>query len=309
MVDEESPIDLPTNLQHVRDMVKKLDAILKLVFDHLDRHQAGTPPPAISSPFSSSPPGSPCPVVDVLDVSPPSPISFMSRRHSQFNTLLSIFERTIICTFKSRYTQFLIFWYSSLDSEFSDIFLGLLVSKALLEQDQPAVKRAAAASYIASFVSRAQFIDRDGARRVTSVLCNFLRNHLDVFHAQSQSSPVLPNPLHHSVFYAVSQAVFLIFCFRWRDLLEDKEEDVDDLLGEQKPNKKWMEELSVVQRLITSPFNPLRVCCWSRFRTVRFLTFATGLLSKRRRAIRPSRPSYRLYILLFHNGIQQAVGI
>jgi len=36
--------------------------------------------------------------------------------------------------------------------------------KALLEQDQPAVTRAAAASYIASFVSRAQFVDREGAR-------------------------------------------------------------------------------------------------------------------------------------------------
>jgi RNA polymerase I-specific transcription initiation factor RRN3 len=259
MDDMEFSAEILTDFQHIRDMVKKLDAILKLVFNHLDRHQSGVPPDP--SPFSASPTRSDSPF------SPPDPVgvsfpelsfSVESRRRSLFHTLLSIFERTIICTFKSRYTQFLIFWYSSLDSEFCDVFQGMLVSRALLEQDQPAVTRIAAASYIASYVSRALFIDRDGARRVMGVLCNFLGNHLDVYNVQSQAG-VLPSTAYHSIFYAVSQAVFLIFCFRWRDFLENGEEDVDELSGESGPRKKWMAELSVVQRLITSPLNPLKV--------------------------------------------------
>ncbi|OBZ70320.1 hypothetical protein A0H81_09607 [Grifola frondosa] len=44
---------------------------------------------------------------------------------------------------------------------------------------------------------------------------------------------------HHSIFYAVAQAVFLIFCFRWRDLLE-VQEDVDEFAAGGGPAKKWM---------------------------------------------------------------------
>jgi RNA polymerase I-specific transcription initiation factor RRN3 len=267
MDDAEPPLDIPTNVQHIRDMVKKLDAILKLIFDYLKcRH----PPEALDTlSLSPSPPSeSFVALTDSLGGdSPPSSVDYTkAERLSQFHTLLSIFDRTILRTFKSRYTQFLLFWYCSLDAEFSDLFLGMLVSKALLEQDQPAVTRAAAASYIASFVSRAQFIDRDGARRVTSVMCNCLRKELDVFDIKSQSGAVLPGIAHHNVFFAISQAVFLIFCFRWRDLLEEAEEDVDELLGRPKSSRKWMSELNVVQRLITSPLNPLKVRVLRAFR-------------------------------------------
>jgi RNA polymerase I-specific transcription initiation factor RRN3 len=58
------------------------------------------------------------------------------------------------------------------------------------------------------------------------------------------------------VFYAVAQAVFLIFCFRWRDLLED-EVEADELVA--KPGKQWMPELGIVQRIINSVLNPLKV--------------------------------------------------
>ena len=117
---------------------------------------------------------------------------------------------------------------SALDPEFSDLFQGMLVSKALLEEDQPTVTRAAAASYIASFVSRAVFVDRESTRQVVACLCNFLNNRLDILDAVTQTGASLPSMAQHSVFYAVTQAVFLIFCFRWRDLVQDQEE-LDEL--------------------------------------------------------------------------------
>ncbi|EGO01992.1 hypothetical protein SERLA73DRAFT_159088 [Serpula lacrymans var. lacrymans S7.3] len=262
--------DIHRDAKHIHDMVNKLDAILKLIFDHFNRLHAAAAAPATAtatSPFPSSPATprftSPPSALDMPDFpASPAPLSFergRALRRSQFHTLLSIFDRTIIRTFKSRYTQFLIFWYSSLDPEFSDLFQGMLVEKALLTQDQPAVTRAAAASYIASFVSRAQFVDRDGTRRVMSVLCTFLQSHLDAFDVILQTGQELPSVAHHSVFYAVTQAVFLIFCFRWRDLQED-EGDVDESLGTASSGKKWMPELSIVQRVLTSLLNPLKVC-------------------------------------------------
>jgi RNA polymerase I-specific transcription initiation factor RRN3 len=89
------------------------------------------------------------------------------------------------------------------------------------------------------------------------VLCTFLRSHLDAFDSVLQSGAAMPSMAHHSIFYAVSQAIFLIFCFRWRDLEEEPEEG-DELLG-MSPGKKWMPELEVVQRVVTSPLNPLKV--------------------------------------------------
>ncbi|KXN92333.1 RNA polymerase I-specific transcription initiation factor RRN3 [Leucoagaricus sp. SymC.cos] len=193
----------------------------------------------------------------------------------QFNVLLSIFDRTILHTFKSRYTQFLLFWYASLDPEFADEFQG----EQSFHNEVPhaggsTITRAAAASYIGSFVSRALFVDGEGARRVMAVLCEFLKAHLDEVEEsiRTYSTPVTVGGHQHTVFYAITQAVFLIFCFRWRDLLDDLEDEEGESsthLGvstDQRDSgvdgkaRKWMPELGVLQRVVSSVFNPLRVC-------------------------------------------------
>ncbi|KAG6330825.1 hypothetical protein ID866_8263 [Astraeus odoratus] len=251
----DSDQELPANARYIQDMVNKLDSILKLVLDHFNRlHstvESTTSQPSTPESRTQSPPPS--------DTHRPSSLTstetVRAMRAAEFHTLLAIFDRSIIRTFKSRYTQFLIFWYASLDPEFCDLFQGLLVEKALLGQDVPAVTRAAAASYIASFVSRAQFVDRESARRVVGVLCAFLRSHLDAFDSVVRAGEEPPGMAHHSQFYAIAQAVFLIFCFRWRDL----EEEFDET-EEHQGQKKWMGELGVVQRVIMSPLNPLKIC-------------------------------------------------
>ncbi|KAI0920959.1 hypothetical protein AcV7_002954 [Taiwanofungus camphoratus] len=260
--DDGAPVDdVPSNFQHVQSMVNKLDAILKSMFDHFNRAHACVPatPVSLSSP-SSSRSDSPLSAFDhVRSTSPSCLEKGKALMRSQFHTLLSIFDRVILRTFKSRYTQFLLFWYSSLDPEFSDLFQGMLVSRSLLDESQPAVTRAAAASYIASFVSRAQFVDRESTRRVMACLCNFLKSRLDIFDAVTKANVAPSSIAHYSVFYAVTQAVFLIFCFRWRDLQEDQE-DVDEFAATSVPVRKWMAELDVLQRVVTSELNPLKVC-------------------------------------------------
>ncbi|KNZ77234.1 RNA polymerase I-specific transcription initiation factor rrn3 [Termitomyces sp. J132] len=220
-----------------------LDSILTLIFDHF--HQQ----PAADSPERRR---------DIL--------------RTQFHTLLAIFDRTILRTFKSRYTQFLLFWYTSLDPEFADIFQGMLVERALLESSTdgfshistPIVTRAAAASYIGSFVSRATFVDREDTRRVVGVLCEFLKAHLDRVEEimrEGGTGAEIGGMAQHTVFYAVAQTVFLIFCFRWRDLLEDEEGDDEFLIGRKtEGGTRWIPQLGVLQRVVTSILNPLRVC-------------------------------------------------
>ena len=270
----EDPEELPnesdgftTDFHHIKDMVNKLDTILTLVFDYLNQ-----PPLAArlilpaDSPPSGSPPSTPPtsgdqPSMQSQDTMSLNPELEKTARRSQFHALLSAFDRAIIRTFKSRYTQFLIFWYSSLDPEFSDLFQGMLVEKALLDENLPMVTRVAASSYISSFVSRATFVDKESARNVVSVLCDFLTRRMDALEHTLRAGGELTGT-YCGMFYAVCQAIFLIFCFRWRDLVEDQLEDVDELaeFHAGRPAKKWLPRLCVLERAVSSLLNPLKVC-------------------------------------------------
>ena len=326
--DNETPLEIPMNMKHIQDMVKKLDAILTLLFEHFQRHSTASTHSAIGltskstsrSPLSSElyplPPLPPLPSESPLlplvtpdqtlppclsesSFTAPNAVAFPPKvahtMHTQFNALLSIFDRIILRTFKSRYTQFLMFWYTSLDPEFADVFQGMLVERALLgpssmmiqssaeafnESDgrnngqQGTITRAAAASYIGSLVSRAVFIDAQSTRNVVAVLCEFLKAHLNEVEEliRDGSYTIIIGGGQHTVFYAVMQAVFLIFCFRWRDLLDSAENAQTDHITHStgvsrldefrlsENSRKWMPELGVLQRAINSVLNPLRVC-------------------------------------------------
>lgn len=177
----------------------KLDALMKVVFDFLAQHVG---------------PGATDAGADV-------------RRYQLYQTLLGLFTRAVLPTFRSRHVQFVLFWYASLDAEFADMFLGTLLSKSLYAPqrdarthagtDAAAFLRIAAASYVASFVARAQYIDAPTTRTVVLNLCTYLDAGLEAFAQQGARAPA-PGQREHALFYAVAQAVFYIFCFRWRDL-------------------------------------------------------------------------------------------
>ena len=248
--DDTPLVHTPLDLDRITEMVNKLDAILKLLFDHFDR-----PPSSTTTSASPSEPSTPAPspTPSTTPPPPPPPLADSTPQLAQFHALLAIFTRTILCTFKSRYTQFLIFWFASRDTTFADLFLGELVAHALLEPAASEVSRAAAASYVASFVSRAMFIGREEARGAVRVLCRFLEHQVDVLEGGGGGDAAAPP----GVFYAVAQAVFLIFCFRWRELVV---EGIDD--GEQQDSKRmWMAELSIVQRVVSCSLQPLKVLC------------------------------------------------
>ncbi|KAE8254755.1 hypothetical protein A4X13_0g3289 [Tilletia indica] len=226
-------------------------------------------------PFEATP--SPSPGLAPSGLSSAGGIAHPARRTNLFHTLLSIFDRLVLPTFRSRHVQFVMFWFSSLDAEYADTFLGMLLSKSLysgpagaeraregssggvnsidavLSQGDNAMSdlyqrheasspilRKAAASYVASLVSRASFIGTLHTRAVVLNLCAFLDAYLEQYafacaHAASYTSsrapnlsldgldsgnggPPAPGSPVHDVFYSIAQALFYIFCFRWRDL-------------------------------------------------------------------------------------------
>lgn len=267
----------PARTAQIRLLVDKLDAIMQTIFQQLD---------ATDSRFLRA-----CKGLSMLDTTL-TPARAITLRNDQFTDLMNIFTKMLLPTFKSRHVQFILFWFASLDQDFGDLFLGLLLSKAIYSQSReeaedrlaseevPMIMRVASASYVASLVSRAKYINKRDARTVMLNLCAFIEAHLDAYgggwlagssHMQRMDDSTVVGP--HSLFYAVCQACFYIFCFRWRDLqLKDDEEveeadaaddlDVDEMLGPQTSmqRSKWCDGLEAVKRAIMSSLNPLANC-------------------------------------------------
>ncbi|GAA5879651.1 hypothetical protein JCM8547_003732 [Rhodosporidiobolus lusitaniae] len=232
----------------------------------------------------------------------------LERRVTLFRTLLDIFDRTLLRTFKTRNVQFILFYLCSLNVTSSDHFIGVLLGRALFDQDAPAVTRVAAAGYAASFVARAKYVDAPITRKVVRHLCQYLEGQMDDFaRAAALATSVggkngpLAGGQELPVFYAVAQAVFYIFCFRWKDLL-DEEDDFDDeagLLGLD-AGRRWMMGLETVKKAVGSSFNPLKVCAQpvvNQFATIAHKTnfmYCFGIIDANRRASSyrdPSHPS------------------
>lgn len=316
-------------LKGVRELVAKLDAIMAVVLKHLEAQNrryldisngltSSAAPRAEGSGSGTHSPLSAAPAA--LETSPERALAL---RGNQFQMLLGVFARAVLPTFKSRHVQFLMFYHASLDGDFADVLLGFLISKAIYgiaspadaphtgaaagaEGAEPAIMRVAAASYVASLVSRARYISPKDCRAVMLNLCAFLEAHLEV-HAlaaatqqqQQQGQSAITGP--HAVFYAVTQAAFYIFCFRWRDLRIDLDDGASDgqlatsfsssvgvspspapaapvAATMSASGAKWSEGLSVLQRAITSALNPLAHCSPTVVRQFAGVAQHTGLL-------------------------------
>jgi len=199
-----------------RDMVYKLDALLLIMFEYLSKSRSLS----------------------------------QDEQTDLFNIFLNIFERTILRTHKSRYTQFLLFYMCSLDAEYSDQLLGMLVSK-VFDTSSPAMLRMAAASYVGSYVARAKYLDLQRIRTCLSILSDWTSTYIDL---HDSGASAVPDPRKHGVFYSVVQAIFYIFVFRWRILID---EDEPDLMGDA------ANEFSTFRKIVNSRFRPLRVCSQS----------------------------------------------
>ncbi|BGP45398.1 DNA independent RNA polymerase I transcription factor [Rhodotorula kratochvilovae] len=301
-------------IRKVLESRAKLDGILKVVLDHLaaahadqrslDRNNTSTvAPPAKPSAdvFDSAFANAAAAESGSREVTPtadgPLPAEVVERRLTLFRTLLDIFDRTLLRTFKTRNVQFLLFYLCSLDVASSDHFIGVLLGRALFDQDAPSVTRVAAAGYVASFIARAQFVDASMTRKVMRHLCSFLEGQMDDYARVAALATSIkgagpaPGGQELPVFYAVAQAAFYIFCFRWKDLLEE-EDDLDDeaaLFGLD-AGRKWMMGLEALKKAVSSSFNPLKVCAQpvvNQFATIAHKTgfmYCFNILDSNRRA-------------------------
>lgn len=227
--DEDSDSDA---VQNIKETVDKLDAMLEILFDHYSKSFPGkyTEDPSMHS----------------IDT---------------FELLLRSFDTTVLPTYRSRYTQFLLFWASQRSPRFSDQFCVSILEKAF-DNSRPQVTRQAAAAYIASFVARAKFMPQKDVRAVVRLICRWLGAFVDERSSECHG----PDVSRWGGFYSVCQAVMYIFCFRWRDLREEEEDEFGVV------EWRWTSGLEVLTKVITSRFNPLKVRSSSFFLSLSILS-------------------------------------
>jgi RNA polymerase I-specific transcription initiation factor RRN3 len=273
--DNIDPKEAERRAKKVREMVAKLDGIIGIVLKWMERTWE----------VSSNQ------LANQQDAE-----QLQSLQHPYFSNFMTIFDRTILTTFKSRYAQFLIFYLVSLPSKSKlkeimdadehpqsissstlppnphvDMFLGVLLHNTLIPQSPPIsmLTRIASASYLASFISRALCVGKSECRHVMVVCCQWVSVHLSELETLLLSRSNQSNSEQNdegiaqtdlAVLYSIAQAIFLMFCFRWRELLdEEEEEDPDEGEVGRSRSRRWLPEMSIIQRLIVSPLNPLKV--------------------------------------------------
>lgn len=211
-------------IKEVQGNVEKMDAILDLLF-------------TIYNPFFSD----------------PNSVEAMA----MFESLLGHFATIILPTYRSRHTQFLLFHFAQTSETLVDRFAGTCVQLAF-QSTRPAILRQASAAYLASFVARGAQVQPYVVRTVFELI----GNNLDNIRTENELTCQGPDLQKYSTFYAMTQALLYIFCFRWRDLLEtsgDVEED--DPAAFLSQDLDWIPGVKdTLSRTIYSKLNPLKIC-------------------------------------------------
>jgi RNA polymerase I-specific transcription initiation factor RRN3 len=186
-----------------------------------------------------------------------------STQFAALDTLLSHFKSTILPTYQSRHTQFLLFHFAQRSSDLVDIFIGTLLGIAD-DKSRASIVRGAAVAYAASFIARGLHVTTSEVRRAFTYISTQL-SQLLTLHAPDCRGP---DPRRYSMYYALCQALLYIFCFRWRDLKVSAEDSYtpspramlyDDDGVEQHPTFLPNVKETLFKH-IHSPLNPLKVC-------------------------------------------------
>ncbi|XP_071813311.1 RNA polymerase I-specific transcription initiation factor RRN3-like [Apostichopus japonicus] len=157
--------------------------------------------------------------------------------------LLQVFGRIVLPTHSSHHVQYCLFYMASLKKSFADAFLDYLW-KQFVNPNTGSMIRQSSASYMASFLSRANFISLGIITASLELMAKWVHSYID---NQELSSQVKQDVNIHRPFYTLCQAMFYVIVYHYKDLL-----------GSEKGNKFVM-SLNL-DRIISCKLNPLSYC-------------------------------------------------
>ncbi|KAG5534463.1 hypothetical protein RHGRI_022558 [Rhododendron griersonianum] len=159
-----------------------------------------------------------------------------------FETLLESFQITVLSAYKSKFSQFVMFYACSLDPENCGTRFANILADIFLSSSYPPFKRMSAVAYLASYLSRAKFLS---VSFVVKMLQRFQLVGWCWNYCENQDGTI--NPEAHRVFYSGCQAIMYVLCFRMRSAM-----DV--------PRLKSQLFLMPIEAILKHPLNSLKVC-------------------------------------------------
>ncbi|BBH08121.1 hypothetical protein Prudu_020230 [Prunus dulcis] len=157
-----------------------------------------------------------------------------------FQTLLDSFMKTVLTAYKSKFSQFVIFYACALDPGNCGVTFALkLEDKFFCSTDFPNIRMSAVA-YLASYLSRAKFLS-------VSVVAGTLERLVDWCFKYIEMQDDEINPEVHRIFYSGCQAIMYILCFRMRSMMGDPQ------------LKPWLVRLPL-EWILNNKLSPLKVC-------------------------------------------------
>lgn len=204
-----------------------------------------------------------------------------------FTSLVSIFKSYILSTSNTKSIQFLLFYFSQEQPELVDAFLVTLID-IMFDFNQTIEHRIKTVQYLSSYLSRGKQIMRSQLIFVTSYLVSWLNKFVD--ERESEVNDGNGGMERFRMFYAVTQCLMYVFCFRHNELrksanlarkdvltleihskndqslrsTDSRDETPVTFVGENNQlssKSEWECSLDIFfQKLILTKFNPLKYC-------------------------------------------------
>ncbi|KAL5113345.1 DNA independent RNA polymerase I transcription factor [Pleosporales sp. CAS-2024a] len=175
-----------------------------------------------------------------------------------FEILLSQFVNTVLPTYRARHAQFLLFHFSQTSADRTEHFAGTC-SHIAFDQERPHIIRVSAAAYLGSFIARGAHVRPDTVRAVFDLLCQHLEHQRALHESQCKG----PDLRRWGTYYAISQTLLYLFCFRWRDLIVTPHgiPPTDEEIIYHDGDFVWYNNTQeTIRRNIFSKLNPLKIC-------------------------------------------------
>ncbi|GMI86134.1 hypothetical protein like AT2G34750 [Hibiscus trionum] len=198
-----------------------------------------------------------------------------------FETLLQSFQITVLSAYKSKFTQFVIFYACALDPENCGMSFATMLVELFVQDSQPQPTRMSAVSYLASYLSRAKFLS-------ASFICSMLKRLVDwcLEYCETHNGDLNPNA--HRVFYSGCQAIMYVLCFRMKAFVNVPRLRLQLLMPLEQVLKHKLNPLKVCLPSVVEEFSQTGKSCFSFHRVLdTFFPFDPCLLKRCDSFIRP----------------------
>lgn len=161
-----------------------------------------------------------------------------------FSIFLSLLESRMLLSVHVRYTSFIWIYLCGLYKKYATRMLELLWSIIIRPQvaQVDVAKAHGAAAYLAGFLARAKYFDARVASSWMYRIVKWCVQYVD--NCGISCNKITAGVIRHGTFYALCQALFIIFSFRYKELVQI--EDISKIRG-------WG-----LGRIVHSPLDPLK---------------------------------------------------